>query len=239
MASHVLLPERHEHGLLLGSRQSATEAKQTLFYVQAVGALQAYMKQEEKGAFMKNLLRVPNVAKTKRLPGIVLFHHGMRLRLTNTLQQPVAVQDVEGTVVGFEPHPADTDLQTKLLAGFPGPAEYRCRYILFAIHVELDDCQHRFLPEGEPGVLAIEPDVKTWKYYFPEQKGVYVLVRRRKFPLMLAKTVGLYSMQGTTADPGMVAYWAFPERCSDTVKWLIVYEVPISTFRHYKKSSEL
>ena len=30
-------------------------------------------------------------------------------------------------------------------------------------------------------------------------------------------------MQGTTADPGMVAYWFFPQRCSQTVKWLIVY----------------
>ena len=30
-------------------------------------------------------------------------------------------------------------------------------------------------------------------------------------------------MQGTTADPGMVAYWFFPQRCSDTIKWLIVY----------------
>ena len=30
-------------------------------------------------------------------------------------------------------------------------------------------------------------------------------------------------MQGTTADPGMVAYWFFPQRCSPTVKWLIVY----------------
>ena len=33
----------------------------------------------------------------------------------------------------------------------------------------------------------------------------------------------LYSMQGTTADPGMVAYWFFPQRCSPTIKWLIVY----------------
>ena len=33
----------------------------------------------------------------------------------------------------------------------------------------------------------------------------------------------LYSMQGITAEPGMVAYWAFPQRCSPTIKWLIVY----------------
>ena len=33
----------------------------------------------------------------------------------------------------------------------------------------------------------------------------------------------LYSTQGTTADPGMVAYWFFPQRCSPTVRWLIVF----------------
>ena len=40
---------------------------------------------------------------------------------------------------------------------------------------------------------------------------------------MPAAAVSLYSMQGTTADPGLVAYWFFPQRCSDTVRWLIVY----------------
>ena len=30
-------------------------------------------------------------------------------------------------------------------------------------------------------------------------------------------------MQGTTADPGMVAYRFFPQRCSPSVEWLIVY----------------
>ena len=30
-------------------------------------------------------------------------------------------------------------------------------------------------------------------------------------------------MQGTTADPGLVAYWFFPQRCTGTIRWLIVY----------------
>ena len=41
--------------------------------------------------------------------------------------------------------------------------------------------------------------------------------------LMPLEAVPLYSMQGTTADPGMVAYWMFPSRCSETIQWLIVY----------------
>ena len=40
---------------------------------------------------------------------------------------------------------------------------------------------------------------------------------------MAAQVVLLYLMQGTTADPGLVAYWFFPQHCSDTIRWLIVY----------------
>ena len=40
---------------------------------------------------------------------------------------------------------------------------------------------------------------------------------------MPAQAVPLYSMQGTTADPGLVAYWFFPQRCTDTIRGLIVY----------------
>ena len=42
-------------------------------------------------------------------------------------------------------------------------------------------------------------------------------------PLMPAPAVSLYSMQGTTADPGLVAYWFFPQRVDVSVRWLIVY----------------
>ena len=40
---------------------------------------------------------------------------------------------------------------------------------------------------------------------------------------MPALAVPLYSMQGTTADPGLEAYWCFPQRCTNTIRWLIVY----------------
>ena len=49
------------------------------------------------------------------------------------------------------------------------------------------------------------------------------MVARTQIPLMPAAAESLYSMQGTTADPGLVAYWFFPQRCSDTIRWLIVY----------------
>ena len=70
----------------------------------------------------------------------------------------------------------------------------------------------------------MKPLTRTFKYYYdPQNKTKYVNVQRKQFPLTPALAMPLYSMQGTTADPGMVAYWFFPQRCSPTVKWLIVY----------------
>ena len=50
-----------------------------------------------------------------------------------------------------------------------------------------------------------------------------MIVNRKQFPLLPLESVSLYSMQGTTADPGLYAYWMFPKMCSETVRWLIVY----------------
>ena len=48
-------------------------------------------------------------------------------------------------------------------------------------------------------------------------------VNRRQLALMPLKSVGLYSMQGTTADPGLTAYWEFGAFCDESLQWLIVY----------------
>ena len=62
---------------------------------------------------------------------------------------------------------------------------------------------------------------RTWTFYF--EPGRYITINRTQFPLMPLESVSLYSMQGTTADPGLYAYWAFPSQCSEVVRWLIVY----------------
>ena len=35
----------------------------------------------------------------------------------------------------------------------------------------------------------------------------------------------LYGLQGTTADPGLVARWNVPKRMSTDVRWLLVYVI--------------
>ena len=98
------------------SRQSAREARQTLFYVQAVDKAKAIIPETDTAGFYKDLLRIPSIQKTKRLPPVVVFHLGMGVRLTTTIQQPVAVQYVEDTVVGCDPDARDFSTRGTLLS---------------------------------------------------------------------------------------------------------------------------
>ena len=73
------------------------------------------------------------------------------------------------------------------------------------------------------GVLAVGPLLRTWKYDGPELQGQYINVKRRQVPLAPAKVLPLYSMQGMTASPGLVAHWVLPARVASDIKWLICY----------------
>ena len=226
------------------ARVSAQKSGQTLFYAQAVDQPLSLIAQATTDEFYEELLRIPSLSSTKRLPACFLWHFGMRVKFSTTLQQPFAVQDVEGVVVGFEPDDKDHDTQVALNSSVC-KGEFICRFQPKAIYVKIDECQHHFLPPApcsehrltghdpsclncisavRPGVFAVKPLKRTFKYFYdPKNKTQYVNVQRSQFPLMPALAMPLYSMQGTTADPGMVAYWFFPQRCSLTVKWLIVY----------------
>ena len=226
------------------TRASAERSGQTLFYAQAVDQPLTLIQRASKEEFYEELLRIPSLSATKRLPAVALWHHGMRLKFTTTLQQPFAVQDVECTVVGFEPDDKDHDAKAALDAAHC-QGEHVCAFLPKTIYVKIDDCDTQFLPPGpcsahrsighqhlcldciravQPGVFAVKPLTRNFRYYYDsDNKSKYISVQRRQFPLMPAPAMPLYSMQGTTADPGMFAYWFFPQRCSSTVKWLIVY----------------
>ena len=199
------------------ARRSAREAKQTLFYAQAVDTPASVLIPGSRRDFLKDLLRVPSVQHTGRLPGVTFWHYGMRIRFTTTLQPPFAVQDVEGQVVGFEPHPSDPSTRERMRCSSDGLGEHPCGAMPLCLYVKIDDCQLPLLPEDfaatavQRGVFAVKPIKRTWKYELPNVKGQFVNVRRQQLPIMPARVVPLYSMQGTTADPGLVAYWCFPD----------------------------
>ena len=131
---------------VLVARQSAVRHRRPLVYTQAIDEPRSIDPQANTVDLFKQLLAVPSLSQTKKLPGVVLFHQGMRMRLTTTLQQPFAVQDAECTVVGFEPDPADQHINSKIR--MPSCTEMKCTRMPKAIYVQLDDCDLQFLPPG-------------------------------------------------------------------------------------------
>jgi hypothetical protein len=76
---------------------SAWHHGKTLFFCQAVG----FSEQVGNGSHGVNtrMLEVPSVATTSRLPGMVLLHIGMRVRIATQVLPPWAVQDSTGTTM--------------------------------------------------------------------------------------------------------------------------------------------
>ena len=71
--------------------------------------------------------------------------------------------------------------------------------------------------------FAVEPLARTWKYEGPALEGQFINVKRCQLPLAPAKVLPLYSMQGMTETPGLVAHWVLPPRVASDIKWLICY----------------
>ena len=161
----------------------------------------------------EDLFRLPSIQKTRRLPRVVLFNLGMRVRLTMAIQQLVVVHNVEGLVIGFDPDPRDSGTLTRLLTqtcahegDFAGP------YMPNAMYVRLDDCElllltpaqcpdhsthssacSRCIRAAQPGVMAILPVDRTIRYFHStEDPTPYVSISRKQIPLMPAPAAPLY-----------------------------------------------
>jgi hypothetical protein len=48
-------------------------------------------------------------------------------------------------------------------------------------------------------------------------------VIRRQVPLTSLLASSLYTLQGATAEPGLIFHWRFPRRMSKDMRWLVVY----------------
>ena len=229
------------------ARESARTAQKTLFYAQAVDTCLNPMSftTQQKQKLYHAFLRVSSLTKTKILAAFCLFHVDMEVRLTTTLEVPFAVQDATGTVVEIqfdksEPylkHRREPELQNL-------EPEILLHTLPTAVLIKLHGCKQIFLPvqpcancstptltclsctakrKTFEGVFAVEPIARKWIYDGPELDGQFANVHRRQIPLAPAKVLPLYSMQGLTALPGLVAHWIVPARLPSDIKWLICY----------------
>ena len=233
------------------ARASAQQAHDTLYYIPArdwverAAVVQAGA--ESRKELERDLLGVPQLSKTGRLPGFALLHQGMRVRLTTTLDPPWAVQDVGATVVGIEYDPRETQGTGSL------PGEVLLAFMPLAVYVCLDDCSIIFLDAGSAqdallaalhspssgataqpvkrglgitdlrGIYAVKPIKRRWRHELRGTAARFLKVDRVQLPLAPERAVSLYSMQGVTAKPGMVAYWQLPKVLPNEIKWLVVY----------------
>ena len=163
----------------------------------------------------KEMLAVPSVQQTGKLPGLVLLHINMRVRITTQYLAPWAVQDAMGTVMEIDACPQDK--QRMLNSGGAHPvAEMRLTGLPLGVYVKLDNCDREFLPplvcqecqkagfskhcqacRAFEGWVLIEPITKAWTFEH-KSSGVTFNVKRSQLPLMPADACSLYALRSRT-----------------------------------------
>ena len=56
-----------------------------------------------------------------------------------------------------------------------------------------------------------------------EARTISVKARREQLGLVVYNASTLYTLQGATADPGLIFHWRFPGRLDKQMRWLTVY----------------
>ena len=118
---------------------SARKAQQMLFYCQAVDVSPAIGQRKEDDQLYGRMLAVPSVATTKRLPGWVMLHLNMRVRLTTQVLAPWAVQDVTGVIVDIELSKQDSERIERSRGELS--AEMVLEELPHGVYVKLDKCK--------------------------------------------------------------------------------------------------
>ena len=77
-----------------------------------------------------------------------------------------------------------------------------------------------------PGIIAVDkhlcqPFVVDLE--LPESRILKVRARREQVPLTIVTASTLYTLQGTTAEPGLIYYFRTPRRLSMVMKWIACY----------------
>ena len=181
------------------------------------------------------MLAVASVNQTGKLPGFVLLHIGMRVRITTQVLPPWAVQDTTGRVMEIDACPQDQQYLSNRGDAHP-PAEMRLAQLPRGVYVKLDECDREFLPplvcpehqqagfckqcsacRAFEGWVLIEPMTRAWTFT-DKDSGATLNVKRSQLPLMPADACPLYSLQGATCDPGLIAHCIMPKRADEDIK---------------------
>jgi len=179
-----------------------------------------------------------NMTLTQKLMSLLPIHIGQRVRLTRTILPPDLAAEREGEVVGIELRPGTQTFTTAAVTVLHTIPE--------AVHVKFDDLKKRFLPpracsmhvlvgaceecencEFFEGVVAVMPETVSWRMQLGSKsasaKQGFLSVKRTQFPLAPSSSKTIHGLQGTTADPGLIAHFLFPRSLSKNNLWLAIY----------------
>ena len=93
------------------------------------------------------------------------------------------------------------------------------------------------------GIVAVKPLSATWFFVDPAARkqgktagrtDFGISVKRWQVPIAPATCKTLHTLQGSTADPGMLAHWQLPRGLSMSSQWLAVY-VMLSRVRGFDR----
>ena len=73
-------------------------------------------------------------------------------------------------------------------------------------------------------ISVLQPMSRQWSFTDPVT-GFAFQVQRTQLPLMPESACPLYSLQGATCDPGLLAHFIMPKRADEDIRWLIVYVI--------------
>lgn len=227
---------------------SAERQQKRLYLVQAADVIR---QGAGKPQDYEKLLREPNMSNTGRIMGVCPVHIGMRVRLTRPVEKPLIPTDSEGTVVGIAFHEMEPwgqhgdaavvalkfmpkqilvkvdDFTEELLPPdlCPAHAQGHAGSCAYAGNEGCPDCARY------PGVVVVTPtNSVAWLYELdkpkdiaPGQRARQASVTRRGFAMTPADAHTLYSLQGTTADPGLIFHWNMPKTLPKLLRWLAIY----------------
>ena len=210
-------------------RLSASHHRETLFLIPAHDHMQNVNAQDLEQV-RDELLAVPSMNSTARLPAVAMLHKGMHVRFTQTVSPVLAPVDSTGTVESIELHEEDR-FRLGVDDATPGGHSVCILRHMPCVLVKIDDC-------GEdsgfgPGIVAVKacislPFSVNVTLKDADQEAVRTLsvkARREQVCLVVSNASTLYTLQGTTCEPGLIYHWRFPARLDAQMRWLTVYMV--------------
>ena len=207
------------------SVHSAAHHQETLFMLPA----RDYIKNVEARdlqAVRDELLKVPNMNSMGRLPGVALLHVRMKVRITATVCPCQAPVDTVGVVKSIELSPLDRARWQQQ------PAE--TMFLLHEAPTVLFEIDDNTTDTGlGPGVVAVDAcksmtlshtvSMGTDSARCSRARTLAVRFVREQLPLTILTASTLYTLQGTTATPGLIYHCKTPRRLSKQMKWIAIY----------------